>query len=265
MSGNKDTQLIVALDVDTLGEARDLIEKLEGVVDIFKIGSQLFTACGPAAVRFVQARGKKVFLDLKFHDIPNTVASAVKVAVGFNSAIERSKNSEFIKDPHVPNIVRPLAGAVKPEALFMYTVHTQGGVEMMKAAVDAAKKTAAELGAPKPLAVGVTVLTSEAAGSDTRAKVLERALLAHKAGLDGVVASCEEAEFIRKEFGKDFIIVTPGIRPSGEDNQDQKRVATPSEAIKKGSNFLVVGRPVVQAEDPLKAAKKILGEMKTVG
>ncbi len=261
MKQNKKAQLAVALDVDTLQAVRKLVDALDDCVDIYKVGSQLFTACGPVAVRFIQARGKKVFLDLKYHDIPNTVASAVKVAVGLNTAIERSMENPFTKDPHVPNIVQPLAKAGKPTSLFMYTLHTSGGLEMMKAAVEAGQKAAAEIGAIKPLAVGVTVLTSEAKTEQTLAKVLERALLAKTAGLDGVVASCEEAAFLRKEFGKDFVIVTPGIRPAGGDKQDQQRVATPAGAIKSGSDFLVVGRPIVQAPDPRKAARMILEEM----
>ncbi len=237
-------QLIVALDVETLAEVRELVEKLDEAVDIYKIGSQLFTACGPAAVRFVQARGKKVFLDLKFHDIPNTVASAVTSAVGLHVAVERSTDK---KSSH--------------QGLFMITLHTVGGVEMMKAAVAAASKAAKECGVPSPLLVGVTVLTSDGGGDKVLPLVLERARLAKQAGMSGGVASCHEAAAIRKEMGKDFVIVTPGIRPSGEAVQDQKRVATPAEAVKSGSSFMVVGRPIVQAENPLQAAKKILQEI----
>lgn len=253
-------QLIVALDVSSLGEVRDLVDALENQIDIFKIGSQLFTACGPAAVRYVQAKGKKVFLDLKFHDIPNTVANSVEAAVGLNEAIMRSQGLAFVKDPHVPDVVKKI-GKGQMTGLFMYTLHVLGGLEMMRAAVEAGRKAADAQKVPRPLAVGVTVLTSEAAGTDTKAKVLERALLAQKAGLDGVVASCEETAFLRKEFGKDFIIVTPGIRLSGEATGDQKRVATPAEAVKSGSSFLVVGRPVVKAPNPVQTVKKILSEI----
>ena len=261
MKKNKQSQLIVALDVDTLGEVQKLVDTLGDYVDIYKVGSQLFSACGPVAVRFIQARGKKVFLDLKYHDIPNTVASAVKVAMGLSSAVERYQESSFTKDPHVPNVVQKIGGKNKPTSLFMYTLHTVGGLEMMQAAVAAGRKAAEEMGAVKPLAVGVTVLTSEQKTENTLGKVLERALLAQKAGMDGVVASCEESAFLRKEFGENFIIVTPGIRPLGEEKQDQQRVATPAEAIRCGSDFLVVGRPIVKAANPLQAAKKILEEM----
>ena len=255
------SQLIIALDVDTLAEVRTLVDALSPCVDIFKVGSQLFTSCGPTAVRFIQARGKKVFLDLKYHDIPNTVASAVKTAVGLNVAIERSMEYVATKDAHAPQGSFSQGAKIKATSLFMYTLHTVGGVEMMKAAAEAGRKAAAEIGVPAPLAVGVTVLTSDSAKADTRAQVLERALMAQQAGLDGVVASCQEAAFLRKEFGENFIIVTPGIRPAGDDVQDQKRVATPADAVKSGSSFLVVGRPIVKATDPLKAAKKILAEM----
>ncbi len=241
-------QLIVALDVNTLAEVRSLVEQLDPVVDIYKVGSQLFTSSGPAAVRFVQARGKKVFLDLKFHDIPNTVSSAVSSAVGLNIAIERSMNFKELQKPN-------------SQSVFMFTVHTCGGAEMMKAAAMAAEKSAQQIGVQRPLVVGVTVLTSDSKQDNLSDLVLERAKSAKAAGLDGVVASCHEAKMLRKTFGEDFVIVTPGIRPAGEDVGDQKRVATPLEAKKNGSSFLVVGRPIVAALNPLKAAKKILEEI----
>lgn len=243
-------QLIVALDVNTLAEVRDLVEQLDPVVDIYKVGSQLFTSSGPAAVRFVEARGKKVFLDLKFHDIPNTVASAVSSAVGLNVAIERSMDFKDRKKP-------------KSQSVFMFTVHTCGGLEMMKAAVLAATKSTQDIGVARPMVVGVTVLTSDNQQEGTFDVVLERAKLAKAAGLDGVVASCHEAKMLRDFFGPDFVIVTPGIRPAGADVGDQKRVATPSEAKKSGSSFLVVGRPIVAATHPLQAAKDILSEIQS--
>jgi orotidine-5'-phosphate decarboxylase len=246
----KNSQLIVAMDVGSLAEMRGLLDTLWSTVDIFKVGSQLFTSCGPAAVRFVQARGRKVFLDLKFHDIPNTVANAVTAAVELSMAVERSaKPANKTKE--------------KRAGLFMYTLHTAGGLDMMKAAVEAGTKAAQKLGVAKPLAVGVTVLTSEEKKENVLPLVLERAALGKKAGLDGVVASCHEAKFLRQEFGNDFLIVTPGIRSSGADTQDQERVATPREAVLSGSNFLVVGRPIVKAPDPFAAAKKILDEMRS--
>ena len=241
-------QLIVALDVNTLAQVRELVEQLDPVVDIYKIGSQLFTSSGPAAVRFVEARGKKVFLDLKFHDIPNTVASAVSSSVALNVAIERSMD--------IKNRKKPLS-----QSVFMFTVHTCGGAEMMKAAVDAATKASKEIGVERPLVVGVTVLTSDSKQDNLADLVLERAKLAKAAGLDGVVASCHEAKMLREKFGPNFVIVTPGIRPAGDDKGDQKRVATPAQAKKSGSSFLVVGRPIVGASNPLQAAKNILKEI----
>lgn len=241
-------QLIVALDVGSLGEMRTLVERLDEVVDIYKVGSQLFTACGPAAVRFIEARHKKVFLDLKYHDIPNTVGHAVEAAVELSVALERSMDYYNRAAP-------------KGLGIFMFTVHACGGVEMMRAAVAAGAKTAEKIKVARPRVVAVTVLTSERKSDNILPLVLERALLAHKAGCDGVVASCEEARMLRKEFGPDFVIVTPGIRPKGSGAQDQQRVATPREAIDCGSDYLVVGRPIVQAANPLAAAKKILEDM----
>jgi orotidine-5'-phosphate decarboxylase len=233
--------LIVALDVDTYEEASKLVDSLGDSVDIFKIGSQMFTAYGPFITRYVQAKGKKVFLDLKFHDIPNTVASAVKSAVSLSVAPN--------KDP-------------KFAPLFMLTIHTVGGQEMMEAAAKAAREQADKLKVARPLIVGVTVLTSQAPDANTQKTVLERAKLAKASGLDGVVASVEETEMLRKELGKDFVIVTPGIRPAGGDVGDQKRVATPAGAIKSGSSYLVVGRPIVKDNDPRQAALNILKEIK---
>ena len=244
----KKSQLIVALDVETLNEVRILIEKLGKSVDIYKVGSQLFTACGPAVVRFIEAQGKKVFLDLKYHDIPNTVASAVTAAVNLSVALERNL------EPSRRNKINQLG-------IFMMTVHASGGVDMMQAAVESAAKTAKTIGVPKPLLVGVTVLTSIEKNDTIRSLVLERAALAKKAGLDGVVASCDEAKAIREKFGKDFVIVTPGIRPSGSEAQDQQRIATPKIAVESGSDYLVVGRPIVQVADPVKAAQVILEEI----
>jgi len=242
----KNNKLIVALDVESLEKVRELVEKLSPVVDIYKVGSQLFTACGPGAVRFIMAKGKKVFLDLKYHDIPNTVAKAIEAATGLSIALERTMGKQ---------------SQPSSEGLFMLTVHTSGGEEMLKAAVEASTKAALKLKVKKPLLVGVTVLTSQGGSDNIQPLVLERALLAKKSGLDGVVASPQEARMIREKLGKDFIIVTPGIRPLGSDAADQKRIATPAEAIKAGSNFLVVGRPIVEAKDPLSAAKEILEEI----
>ena len=233
-------QLIVALDVDTFQQAKALVDQLDDAVKIFKVGSQLFTAYGPFVTRYLQAKGKKVFLDLKFHDIPNTVASAVKSAVSLSVAPGKEKNFA---------------------PLYMLTIHTSGGREMMEAAVSAAKEQSKKLKVKRPLLVGVTVLTSEAKDGKLQALVLDRAMVARRAGLDGVVASVEEAPLIRRYCPKDFLIVTPGIRPAGADAGDQKRAATPKAAIISGSDFLVVGRPIVQVQNPLKAAKAILKEI----
>jgi orotidine-5'-phosphate decarboxylase len=234
-------QLILALDLESFEEAVPLIDGLADSVEIFKVGSQMFTAYGPFVTRYLQSRGKKVFLDLKFHDIPNTVASAIKSAVSLS--VNPSQEGEFAP-------------------IYMLTVHTVGGKEMLEAAAQAAKSQAQVLGVTRPFIVGVTVLTSAAKEPNLEALVLERARLAKAAGLDGVVASVEEAAMIRRELGKDFLIVTPGIRPAEASLNDQKRVATPKAAMEQGSNFLVVGRPIIQAPSPRAAALKILEEIK---
>jgi orotidine-5'-phosphate decarboxylase len=225
-------QLIVALDVETFEEARKIVDQLADTDVIFKVGSQLFISSGLETVRYVQSKNKKVFLDLKFHDIPNTVASAVKSAISTFSP------------------------------LFMLTVHTSGGKEMMQAALKAVLDKTQNLNVERPLIVGVTVLTSTKKDEGTDELVLQRARLAKESGLDGVVASVEEAASIRREFGPDFLIVTPGIRPAEASLNDQKRVATPQAAILQGSNFLVVGRPIIQAASPHAAVLQILEDMK---
>lgn len=243
-----EAKLIVALDVETFDEAGALVDKLGGEVDIYKVGSQLFTACGPMIIRYLLAMGKQVFLDLKFHDIPNTVANAVTAAV---------------------NLARPVHDAVdansKPlpvtEHLLLCTLHTQGGAEMLSRAAQAASKQAQNNGVTKTLLVGITVLTSDSKTDNIRDLVLERARLAKESGLDGVVASVQEAALIREHLGEDFVIVTPGIRPSGANTDDQKRVATPRDAVEAGSNYLVVGRPIVKAENPAQAARDILKQI----
>ena len=237
----KKPELILALDLENFDEARRMVDELEDVVNVFKVGSQMFTAYGPFVLRYLQSKGKKVFLDLKFHDIPNTVASAVKSAVGLSVSPNQ--------DP-----------AFAP--VFMLTVHTIGGREMLEAAVKAADTQAKALGVLRPLVVGVTVLTSTQRQDNMEDEVIKRASLAQSAGLDGVVASVEEASRIRRELGSKFLIVTPGIRPLDAAVHDQKRVATPQAAISQGSNFLVVGRPILQAASPRQAALKILEEMK---
>ncbi|MBU0469529.1 MAG: orotidine-5'-phosphate decarboxylase [Candidatus Omnitrophica bacterium] len=227
-------KLIVAVDVDTFQEAKVLIDILSENIELFKIGSQLFTACGPRIVDYIYSKGKKVFLDLKYHDIPNTVGNAVRAAVNMGE---------------------------KPGGIFMCTVHTVGGKEMLKKAADEAKKASEKIGIERPLIVGITVLTSEEVGDSISALVLERARLAKESSLDGIVASSQEAALLRKEMGDNFVIVTPGIRPHGASAGDQKRITTPYDAIKNGSDFLVVGRPIVNADDPALAAKMILEEI----
>jgi len=231
-------RLIVALDVDTLAEAERLAARLEGLVRRFKIGSQLFTAAGPAAVETVQKRGAEVFLDLKYHDIPNTVAGAAREAARLG--------------------------------VFMFNVHATGGRAMMKAAGDAAAAAAKDLGVRRPIVIAVTVLTSldRAAlhrelgvASSVEGQVLHLGGLAREAGLDGTVASPNEIAAIRRSLGPAWVIVTPGVRPAGSAADDQARIATPAAAARAGAHYLVVGRPITGAADPVRAAEAVLAEM----
>ena len=231
-------RLVLALDVDDFKKAEELVGKLSDYVGVFKIGSQLFTSEGGKVVNMVNDKGGKVFLDLKFHDIPNTVARAAEVATELG--------------------------------VYIFNVHTSGGYEMMKAAAEASKKTSLALGIKKPIILGVTLLTSinqkileKEIGIKKRLKeqVVHLAKLAKTAGLDGVVASPREIKEIRKACGEDFVILTPGIRPAGKSSDDQKRVMTPREAVKLGVDFLVIGRPIRNAANPVEAAKEILREM----
>jgi orotidine-5'-phosphate decarboxylase len=222
-------RLIVALDVATPAEAEDLVARLSGAVGLFKIGSQLFTAAGPGFVRTLVDKGERVFLDLKYHDIPNTVARAV--------------------------------GAASDLGVSLLTVHALGGEEMLTAAV------AARSGGARLLAI--TVLTSHdeeslgrvGIGGPLHEQVARLARLARKAGVDGVVASPHEVEVVRAECGRDLLLVTPGIRPLGADADDQARHATPAAALTAGADYLVVGRPITEAEDPRAAANAIAAEM----
>lgn len=215
------SKLIVALDVDEYEQAAQLVRALAGTVDVFKVGSQLFTRVGPKIIEFINGRGKQVFLDLKFHDIPNTVAKAVAAA-----------------------------GALHVR---MLTVHASGGAEMLQAAARVPNR---------PQILGVTVLTSVA--GDVSDRVVELAKLAEQSGLDGVIASPQEVRPIRDATWKDFLVVTPGIRPAGSETGDQQRVMTPREAIAAGASYIVVGRPIIAAADPLKAALQITEDIANV-
>jgi len=239
MRVNKD-KIIVALDVATAEEARQIVADLRGEVGAFKIGLQLFTATGASFVRETVAAGIKIFLDLKFHDIPNTVAKA---------SIE-----------------------VARLGVWMFNVHTLGGAEMMRKTVEAVREVCDKENLTQPKIIGVTVLTSanqEALSEvgiekETSEQVSSLARLAANCGLDGVVASGREVEAIRAPIErKDFLIVTPGIRPNFATNDDQKRVMTAKEAIAAGADYLVIGRPITQAENRIEAVRKITEEVET--
>ena len=226
-------KVIIALDVNTLKEEEKLLDILSPYVQVFKVGMELFYSCGTKAIDLVKKYDKDVFLDLKFYDIPNTVYAASKAAVKFGA--------------------------------YMFNVHASGGLEMMKKAVEGAEEESEKLGISRPKILGVTVLTSidsealkkTGINKSPEEQVLNLARLAKDAGLDGVVASPEEISAIRKAMGKDFLIVTPGVRPEGSDSGDQKRVATPKEAFQRGADYIVIGRPVTKAKDPLKVLGSI--------
>jgi len=219
----RNTKIILALDVDTFAKAKYFVNKLYPKIKIFKVGVQLFTACGPKIIEYIRKKGAQVFLDLKFFDIPHTVSGAVRQAVRMR---------------------------VK-----MLTMHILGDEEMIRAASKAAGEESRRQKRKRPLLIGVTVLTSKETKSSD---VLTLAKIGIECGLDGVVCSAREAAFLKKEIRKRFVIVTPGIRPKKSKKHDQKRTATVSEAIAAGSNFLVIGRPILQADNPLKAAEEIL-------
>jgi orotidine-5'-phosphate decarboxylase len=250
-------ELIVALDVKTIEKAKDLVHNLCPAVKLFKIGNQLFTEYGPKVVQMVGERGGKVFLDLKYYDIPNTVQNACYSGTGTGSP---SSNFFFFVYSHMMARLtgNPAIENVIQYPVFMMTVHAAADIEILQSAVKGAAERARELNIARPKIVGVTALTGENVGSDRLNSVLARARNAKKAGLDGIVCSVYEAAEVRKLCGDDFIIVTPGIRPKGAEAGDQKRVATPEEAFNAGADFIVVGRPILEADDPLKAAKEIL-------
>ncbi len=233
-------RVLVALDVATARDALALADQLRDSVGGFKIGSQLFTSTGPGIVRTLVDRGDQVFLDLKYHDIPNTVAGAVTAATELG--------------------------------VWMVNVHASGGAAMMAAARDAADRTAAARGIRRPLVIAVTVLTSMDAemlratgvASGPQDQVVRLAKMAHDEGLDGVVASPHEVSSIRQACGGDFLIVTPGIRPAAGGQDDQRRTATAAGALASGSSYLVIGRPITAASDPLAAAGAIAREIASV-
>lgn len=217
--------LAVALDYSDQNAALSLYQKLEGRAGLFKVGSQLFTAAGPAVVRTLVERGAPVFLDLKFHDIPRTVAAAAREAARLGVDI--------------------------------FNVHASGGSEMLQAAVAASREVR-----PQTKVIAVTVLTSLSATAD---EVLRLAGLAREAGLDGVVAASREMRALRRAFGPDFLLVNPGVRPVwAATGDDQKRIATPAEAVSEGADYIVVGRPITASADPAEAAARILEEISTV-
>ncbi|MCA1797723.1 MAG: orotidine-5'-phosphate decarboxylase [Desulfuromonadaceae bacterium] len=234
---NVKDRLIFALDVDTFEDAASWVETLKGEVGMFKVGKQLFTRCGPDVVRMIRAAGQEVFLDLKYHDIPNTVAAAAAEATRLG---------------------------VK-----MFNVHALGGPDMMAAMQERVRAVAIAENCPLPITLGVTVLTSSS-GEELRAVGIERsveemverlALLSKEAGLSGVVASARELSLIRAACGSDFVVVTPGVRPAFAASDDQQRIVTPAAAVAQGADYIVVGRPISRADDPVAAARAIVAEM----
>lgn len=234
---NTTERLIVALDLPTTDQAMKAVDTLGDTVSHYKIGMESFYGMGHTVLAQMASRGKRIFLDLKLHDIPNTVARSIKALCQFSPA--------------------------------MTTLHAAGGPTMLKAAIDAADEWAAQSGRPRPKLVGITVLTSlgeqdwAAMGhqKNIRESVLRYSMMCREAGMDGVVASPQEAASIRALCGGDFLIVTPGIRPLNQEHGDQTRTATPAEALKSGADYLVVGRPILAASDPKVAATAILKEM----
>jgi len=235
--GSMRERLIVALDLDDLDLATELVRSLAQEVGMFKIGKQLFTHAGPQAVRLIQDLGGEIFLDLKFHDIPNTVAKA---------AIEATRLG------------------VK-----MFNVHASGSLEMMRLTVKEVERVSRQQKLRRPIMLGVTVLTS--LGQDDLQRlgvehkiadqVVRLALLTKEAGMDGVVASPHEVADIRHACGQRFVIVTPGIRPAESQRNDQQRVMTPADAVRAGVDYIVVGRPILEAQNPVMAARAIVAEM----
>lgn len=233
-------RLIVALDFPSAERTLKFVERMGDSIVFYKVGLELFSGAGPAIVARLKSFGKAVFLDMKFHDIPNTVAGAAERAVAMGAD--------------------------------MFNVHALGGMAMMRAAADAASQTASRLGVKRPIVLAVTVLTSmdretlerEAGihvGEGIGAFVVAKARQAKEAGLDGIVASPHEVSDVRSACGTDFEIITPGVRPARASSDDQKRVATPSEAIKAGADRIVIGRPITKAKNPREEVERILAEI----
>ncbi len=230
-------RIIFALDVEHFREAQHWVNLLKDQVGLFKVGKQLFTHAGPKVIDMIRQKGQKVFLDLKFHDIPNTVSKAGE---------EATKHQ-----------------------VTMFNLHALGGFEMMRKTVEASRAVAKSLAIPKPMILAVTLLTSMDEGTlkevGLKGPILEAvsrlALLAKEAGLDGVVASPQEISIIREKCGKDFLIVTPGIRAPTDKKDDQKRTLSPKEAMIAGADYLVIGRPIREAKDPIEAVQRIIEDI----
>ena len=230
-------RIFCAIDTTDLDHAIDLASKLSGVIGGAKLGKEFFAAHGPQGVQAVAKVGMPIFLDVKYHDIPNTVAGAIR--------------------------------AVTPMGLKIVNVHAAGGIEMMKRAGEAARETAAKAGVEAPWVIAVTILTSmdqhdlDDVGlkGPIDERVVKLAELTQKAGLDGVVCSAREITSVRAACGPDFKLITPGIRPAWAASNDQKRVVTPADAVAMGSDVLVIGRPITKADDPVDAARRIVAEV----
>jgi orotidine-5'-phosphate decarboxylase len=231
-------RLIIALDVDTADAALAVVDRLGDDISTYKVGFELFVCAGPSVVKRIHERGKRVFLDLKYHDIPNTVAKAAVAATRMG--------------------------------VFMFNVHASGGLDMMQRTVSGVNDLCTKEGLSRPKIIAVTMLTSMttevlrneiAIPHPVKTQVRTLALLTRKAGLDGVVASPQEIAMIKEECGKEFLVVTPGIRPSWTTPDDQRRTATPQEAIHAGADFIVMGRAILNAEDPARAIELVSLEM----